>query len=309
MEIECSDSESVEYSVIKITWAEVYKFCHNLQGFSIYGVPRGGAVIAGIAGALGCCNVADTPEEADIIIDDIIDSGATARKYQSQYNNRPFVALVCKQYIDDNEMHRAYSIFAKPGEWVQFPWEVCDPLRDNSDIVVRLLELMGEVPSREGLVETPKRFLKAMMELTSGYSQDPQIVLKAQFSTENYDEPIIVRHIEFNSLCEHHILPFTGHVHFAYIPGDKIVGLSKIARLVRILSHRLQVQERLTMQIADEFEKALQPKAVAVMVDAEHSCMRLRGAECKHGAMRTTAMRGLFKTDASACAAILARMG
>lgn len=174
----------------------------------------------------------------------------------------------------------------------------------NQEAVSRLLRMVGEDPERPGLDGTPARFIKALREMTSGYGQDPKKILTT-FESEGFDEIIAVRDIEFCSLCEHHMLPFSGHVHFAYIPGERIVGLSKIPRLVRILAKRLQVQERLTKQVAEEFMEALSPIAVAVIVDGTHSCMSNRGVECQQGRMRTSVMRGAFREKPEARAEVM----
>lgn len=281
-----------------IDWAEVYSFCGRITPGKVYGVPRGGRVLVGIAHALNRGIIPVTsPEEADYILDDIIDSGATKRAH-AKYDV-PFIAMVDK--VGD-EMD-------KSDEWVTFPWEADDPLKDNADTVIRQLELIGEDPNRPGLKDTPKRYLKALMEMTSGTNEDPAAMLGTVFDAEGFGELVTVSDIEFSSLCEHHMLPFSGSVHFAYIPKGKIVGLSKIPRLVRTFSRRLQVQERMTKQIADTFEKVLEPLAVAVVVQGKHSCMSNRGVECLHGRMGTSVVRGIFKTDASARSEAFRMMG
>jgi GTP cyclohydrolase I len=149
------------------------------------------------------------------------------------------------------------------------------------------LELIGENPEREGLVKTPERVAKTMLDLTRGYSMDPLAVLNSAKFKEDYSQMVVIKDIEFYSLCEHHILPFFGKVHVAYIPNGYITGLSKIPRVVDIFSHRLQVQERLTMQIRQCIDEALNPLGTMVMVEAQHLCMQMRGVE-KQGAMTVT---------------------
>jgi GTP cyclohydrolase I len=149
------------------------------------------------------------------------------------------------------------------------------------------LELIGENPEREGLVKTPERVAKTMLDLTRGYSMDPLAVLNSAKFKEDYSQMVVIKDIEFYSLCEHHILPFFGKVHVAYIPNGYITGLSKIPRVVDIFSHRLQVQERLTMQIRQCIDEALSPLGTMVMVEAQHLCMQMRGVE-KQGAMTVT---------------------
>lgn len=153
--------------------------------------------------------------------------------------------------------------------------------------VKRILELMGEDASREGLVKTPQRVARAMATLTCGYSQDPVALLNSAKFKEDYSQMVIVKDINFYSLCEHHMLPFYGRVHVAYIPNGYITGLSKIARVVDCFSHRLQVQERMTLQIRQAIQKALQPLGVMVVVEAQHMCMQMRGVE-KQGSVTTT---------------------
>ena len=153
--------------------------------------------------------------------------------------------------------------------------------------VKRILELMGEDASREGLVKTPQRVARAMATLTCGYSQDPVALLNSAKFKEDYSQMVIVKDINFYSLCEHHKLPFYGRVHVAYIPNGYITGLSKIARVVDCFSHRLQVQERMTLQIRQAIQEALQPLGVMVVVEAQHMCMQMRGVE-KQGSVTTT---------------------
>ena len=149
------------------------------------------------------------------------------------------------------------------------------------------LQAIGEDTQREGLVKTPERVAKAFLELTRGYDMDPAETLRSAMFEEEYDQMVVVKDIEFHSLCEHHILPFFGKVHIAYIPNGKIVGLSKIPRVVDIFSHRLQVQEHLTKQICDCIQQALNPLGTIVIIEAQHLCMQMRGVE-KQGSITTT---------------------
>ncbi len=167
------------------------------------------------------------------------------------------------------------------------------------DLIFKLLETLGEDPKREGLFHTPKRVSASLKYLTSGYLENPIDVLKKAIFNEEYDEMVIVRDIEMFSLCEHHLLPFFGKCHIAYIPNKKIVGLSKIARVVNIYARRLQVQERLTQQIANTIEEVLQPKGVAVVIEALHLCMVMRGVEKQNPHIITSSMLGLFRKNRS----------
>lgn len=169
--------------------------------------------------------------------------------------------------------------------------------RRGERLVGRLLEELGEDPAREGLVRTPERVWKSLSVLTDGYEMDVLDVVGEALFEERYDEMVVVRDIEFYSLCEHHLLPFFGRAHIAYIPDGRIVGLSKLPRVVDVYSHRLQVQERLTVQIAEALEGVLQPKGIAVVVEASHLCMMMRGVQKQRSETVTSAMRGLFKDD------------
>lgn len=160
-----------------------------------------------------------------------------------------------------------------------------------------LLKEIGEDSSREGLERTPERVAKAYRYLTSGYGQDVAAVLNGALFTEEYDEMVVVKDIDFYSVCEHHLLPFFGRCHIAYMPSHKIVGLSKIARLVEMFSRRLQVQERLTTQIAQTINDVLQPRGVAVVMEALHMCMLMRGVEKQNSKAVTSAMLGAFRDN------------
>ncbi len=158
----------------------------------------------------------------------------------------------------------------------------------------KILELLGEDPSREGLLKTPMRVAKAMQVLTRGYEQDAHAVLTGALFKEDYNHMVIVKDIDFFSLCEHHMLPFYGKVHVAYIPNGYITGLSKIARVVDIFSHRLQVQERMTMQIRECIDQTLHPLGVMVVVEAKHMCMQMRGVEKQNSITTTSEFSGAF---------------
>jgi GTP cyclohydrolase I len=157
-----------------------------------------------------------------------------------------------------------------------------------------ILSRLGEDPSRQGLLDTPGRVEKSMAFLTKGYDEDPSEILRGALFDEDYDEMVIVKDIEIFSLCEHHMLPFFGKVHVAYIPKGKVIGLSKIPRLVEVFARRLQVQERLTRQIADAIQSAIQPLGVGVVIEARHLCMMMRGIEKQHSSTVTSAMVGCF---------------
>ncbi len=172
----------------------------------------------------------------------------------------------------------------------------------NKEIVEKnvktLLEEIGEDPSREGLLRTPHRVAKAYQFLTQGYNKDIQKIVNGAIFEEKYDEMVIVKDIDFYSMCEHHLLPFYGKVHIAYVPDGKIIGLSKLPRIVDVFARRLQVQERLTQEIADTLDEILRPKGVAVVAEGYHMCMMMRGVEKQNSITTTSAVHGLFKEDA-----------
>ncbi len=189
----------------------------------------------------------------------------------------------------------------KADKTIQNPMIVDDhrPSRADAEAAVRtLIRWAGDNPDREGLLETPKRVVRAYEEFFSGYGQDPQKILSRTFDeVEGYDEIILLRDIRVESHCEHHLVPIIGKVHLAYLPSTKVVGISKLARLVDVFAKRLQIQEKLTVQIAQTLQNALQPKGVAVVIESDHACMTTRGVHKTGVKMVTSQMLGLFKTD------------
>jgi GTP cyclohydrolase I len=165
------------------------------------------------------------------------------------------------------------------------------------ELVKEILVRLGEDPEREGLLRTPERVHRAFEFLTRGYNEEPEALLKNALFTVNYDEMVIVKDVEMFSLCEHHMLPFFGKVHVAYIPNGKVIGLSKVPRLIEIFSRRLQIQERLTTQIAETIQKVIQPQGVGVVIEARHLCMMMRGVEKQHSAAVTSSMLGCFRDE------------
>jgi GTP cyclohydrolase I len=172
-----------------------------------------------------------------------------------------------------------------------------DNTKEFEQTIAKMLELLGEDPNREGLLKTPSRVAKALQFLTEGYHQDPKEILNQALFTSSNDEMVVVRDIEFYSMCEHHILPIIGRVHVAYIPDGKVVGLSKIPRIVNVYARRLQIQEQMTEQIADAILETIKPKGVAVVVHARHMCMEMRGVQKINSTTVSSALRGLFKSD------------
>lgn len=282
---------------LTLTWTDVDDALRALVernddgGFStFYGIPTGGAVVAALMAGRVRGRILEAPEPGCLVVDDLVDTGATAYPYAARYR---FDALFRKPWSPPRLAPGALERDA----WLRFPWEPEGGA--PVDAVTRIIQYIGEDPTREGLIDTPARVVKAYAELTSGYQLDPVKLLGTTFEAGTYDEMITVRRIPFSSLCEHHLLPFTGHATVAYIPGDRIVGLSKIPRCVLAFAKRLQVQERLTDQIADAMESVLAPRGVGVRIEATHTCSSMRGVE-REAPMVTTAVRGLIKTDVMA---------
>jgi GTP cyclohydrolase I len=259
---------------------------------NVYPIPRGG-VPAALALANGrlSLRLVDTPEEADFIFDDLIDTGATLERFK--HFGKPIFALIDKR------------TWAHGDDWVVWPWEG-DAVGGIEDNIRRMLQFVGEDPTRGGLLETPERVAKAWQFWCQGYEQDPAAVLKTfEDGAEGCDEMVFVRNIPFYTHCEHHMAPFFGTATIAYLPNKRIVGLSKLSRVVDIYARRLQVQERLTAQIADALMEHLEPLGCGVVITARHLCMESRGV-CKQGHdTRTSALRGVFKQEASARAEFL----
>lgn len=253
-----------------------------------YAVPRGGVAAAYAVMATGIVpymEIVDEPERAHFMIDDIIDTGSTMETYCDEFPGMPFYALIDKREENENR-------------WITFPWErggnVDEGIENN---VNRILQYIGEDPTRGGLLETPARVSKAWRDWTAGYGVEPEKLLKVfEDGADKCDEMVMVKDIPFYSHCEHHMAPFFGTATVAYIPNGKIVGLSKINRLVNAYARRLQVQERLTNQIADAIDTHLGAKGVGVVIKARHMCMESRGV-CQQGHHTlTSAVRGVIKT-------------
>ncbi len=178
-----------------------------------------------------------------------------------------------------------------------------------ASLVRKMIALIGEDPEREGLKKTPERYEKALKFLTSGYHQNVDHLLNGATFSVCYDEMVVVKDIEFFSLCEHHLLPFFGKAHVAYLPSKKVIGLSKVARLVNMYARRLQIQERLTSQIARALEEKIAPHGVGVIIEARHLCMQMRGVEKQHGQAVTSAMLGAFRENKQTRDEFLALVG
>jgi GTP cyclohydrolase IA len=263
------------------------------QGQTIYGVPRGGVAPAYMLAGMTDGKVVDDPLQANIIIDDLIDSGRTYEAHRLAYPNAKFFALFEKELPIPPHTSN---------EWLVFPWEVKGDQDESSfDIFGRLLQFVGEDLDREGLKETPKRMAKMYGEITAGYSENPGDYFKSfSENAEAYDQLITEEAIPFYSMCEHHVVPFFGEVIIGYIPDKKLVGLSKLVRVVNTFSKRLQIQERMTHQIANTIQEYIDPIGVAVVVKARHLCMEMRGVARPGVRTTTSAMLGRMLTDSKA---------
>lgn len=279
---------------VYIDYKNVRSRAHNLSGIPvegarIYGVPRGGVhVVPFILHFRGDCFLAEKPEEADFFVDDIIDSGHTRDHYEETYG-KPFYALVNKRGSDSQ----------LAGKWVEFFWERLNKEDGPQDNIRRILEYIGEDPSREGLLETPDRVVRSYSELFSGYKQNPEDYIKT-FTETKCDEMIVCKDVDFYSTCEHHFQPFFGKAHIAYIPDGRVIGLSKLARLLEVYCRRLQIQERLTEQVTAALETHLKPKGAACVIEATHFCMVCRGVQKPNAKLCTSSLTGVFRSKAEA---------
>ena len=265
---------------------------------TVYAIPRGGIPAALAMRSYVDFHMVDDPKDADYIVDDLVDSGGTMERVireATNANNRPGKAPPRPIVLID-KLDPGCDPRLRDG-WIVFPWEASE-VGSIEDNVKRLLQFIGEDPERGGLLETPARVAKAWSFWTSGYGREPAQVLKVfEDGAEGCDEMVVVKDIPFYTHCEHHMAPFFGTATIAYIPDGKIVGLSKLSRVLDLFARRLQVQERLTGQVADAIAEHLNPRGCGVLLKARHLCMESRGV-CQQGHhTRTSALRGVFKMD------------
>ena len=288
--------------VRSVTWDEVLDAMRTMMARhpnarSVYGVPRGGLPIATNCGLPMASTLGMLGEDkaSVLVVDDLVDSGKTLR---------PYVDL---GYAVDALFRKPHSPadIAPDAEtavgWLRFPWE---DEEGPEDAVVRLLQWIGEDVTREGLLDTPKRVVKAFREMTAGLHVEPRSVLGTVFN-ENSDQMVVVKGIRFSSLCEHHLLPFVGTAAVGYVPDGRVIGLSKIPRLVEVFAKRPQVQERMTNQIATTLMDCLSPQGVGVVVKAHHSCMGCRGVRQPDAEMITSCVLGCMKENQAARAELM----
>jgi GTP cyclohydrolase I len=267
--------------MINLTWNDIYHRVESLAldtGVKVWGVPRGGSIVAGIAAITLEVEIVDSPENADIALDDIIDSGATSVALCRDYGLRT-VALVDKEREGITD-------------WVHFPWEE-SVQQDIGESVRRIIEYIGDDPKRDGIVDTPARVVKSWETLFGGYNEDASSLLT--WFHDDTDEMIISKNIQFYSVCEHHMLPFFGTAVIGYIPNGKVLGISKLSRVVNSFARKLQIQERLTRQIAELIDPFV--NGVGVHIEAQHLCMMARGVGQQDSTMVTNYLSGSFRDE------------
>lgn len=258
---------------------------------SVYGVPRGGISIATFIGAaLSIPIILEFKGHPNtLIVDDIVDSGKTRKKYPSN-------CFACLDYKDRGDIELEKSILYVDkyidSPWIKYPWEKNET--EGEDTITRIIELVGENPLREGLKGTPSRVIKSYNELFKGYTQNPKDVFKTFKEDYSINELVLLRDIEMHSICEHHLLPFIGKAHIAYIPKGRIIGVSKLARLLEIYSRRMQIQERIGEQVTTAIMENLNPLGAACIIQASHLCMRMRGINKQNSTMITSSLKGVF---------------
>ena len=292
------------------TWDEVYDAAKEVADYIIknselgkiliYGIPRGGwlAAMAVSTHYPSRLHLTGNPEDAHWIIDDIMDSGTTIERFDEEYSGKQ-LAVIVRHTEHSADVELPVFTALETNEWVEFPWEAATLVQEASetieDNVRRILQAIGEDSKRSGLVDTPARVARMYKEVFGGYKDDYKKYLARTFDAEGSDGIVMVNDITFFSYCEHHMVPFYGTCHIAYIPKDKIVGISKLPRVVRVFSRRLQVQEKLTNQIAHAINEELDCQGVAVWMKAKHMCMSMRGIENTTAETVTLQTLGIFR--------------
>ena len=294
-----------------VTWGELEAAAEALAAgvsacprlTALYGIPSGGAVVAlllqrALAQRFNKATVmVSAPDHPDVLlVDDICDSGMTRARYPAEHRFAVLHARPASQHVPT-------YLVAVTEDWLVYPYEKQEV--PGEEIITRMLQFLGEDTTREGLRETPRRVARAWRELFGGYRAD---VTLTTFE-DACDEIVVVRDIAFASFCEHHMLPFYGHAHVGYLPAGRVAGLSKLVRVVEKYARRLQVQERMTQQIAGELQDVLRPAGVGVVVEATHLCMVMRGVRQPSSVTVTSAMVGRFRESAPARAEFLALLG
>ena len=241
----------------------------------VYGVPRGGAIVAGLLRERRIA-ITDDPAEATLFVDDILDSGATQDRWRQRFPYTPFETLIDK--------HADF-----PGEWIHFPWEA-DPSDDIQDHIRRILQYIGEDPAREDLLETPARMVSSWAEIFAGYGYDMDL----KWFHSNTTGLVVLRNIDVFSMCEHHFLPFIGQADVGYVPNGRVVGVSKLARLVNAKARRLQIQERLTHEIGEALTEG-GVQGAAVLIRSQHMCVSMRGVRQGDATMTTSYYSGVLE--------------
>lgn len=281
---------------IDLLWGDVMQLARNISAaivhctidtdYIVYGIPRGGIYPAMmVAGLLmngkNKTYITANPEAANVFIDDIIDSGKTKQHYNECFPKTPFYVLIDKRIEKWN------------GKWVSFPWERMSNDDGPVENVRRLIEYIGDDPNREGLRETPERVIRSYETIYGGYKQRAEDIIKV-FEEDSSDELVILKDIFFYSTCEHHLLPFSGKAHIGYIPNKRVIGISKLARILEMYTRRLQIQERIGQQVTETLMTLLKPKGAACVLEATHGCMTCRGVQKQGSVMVTSSLRGVF---------------
>ncbi|MFP4025835.1 MAG: GTP cyclohydrolase I FolE [Thiohalospira sp.] len=281
-----------------VSWSEIFYLLTSIDHPEnmVYGVPKGGMIAAGF---LQKATVTHKPSIANIILDDIEDSGKTRKYYEEN---------IMKKGQRFHALFNRKDMVKVDGEipWIVFPWEQDHPAGEDTveQNIVRQLQYIGEDPEREGIKETPRRIVKSWDELYCGYNQSPADVLTT-FEADGYDQIILLKDIELYSMCEHHMLPFYGKAHVAYIPDKKVIGISKLARLVDIFARRMQIQERIGEQVTTALMEYLKPLGAACIIEAKHLCMMARGVGKQNSVMTTSSIKGVFMDKPTAKAELI----